>query len=52
MDYRDAHLFGVAKNPGKINTDLPQSFVSAIIRMMEKPTQKRLMGSGWSKYLR
>ena len=24
MDYRDAHFFGVAKNPGQINADLPQ----------------------------
>ena len=49
MDYRDAHLFGVAKNPGKINTDLPQSFVSAIIRMMGKPTQKRF--SEWDSII-
>lgn len=41
MEYRNAHLFGVAKNPGKLNTDLPQSFVSVIIKMMEKPTQNR-----------
>lgn len=41
LAYRDAHLFGVAKNPGLINSDLPQSFISTIIKMMEKPTHKR-----------
>ena len=41
LEYRDAHLFGVTKNPGQINSDLPQSFISTIIKMMEKPTHKR-----------
>lgn len=49
MDYRDAHLFGVAKNPGRINTDLPQSLVSTIIRMIEKPIQKRF--SEWDSII-
>lgn len=40
-EYRSAHLYKVAKNPSTINPVLPQSLVSAIIKMLEKPTQKR-----------
>lgn len=39
--YRDAHLYGTIKNPSIINPDLPQSIVSVIVRMLEKPIQKR-----------
>lgn len=40
-DYQNAHLYKVAKNPAAINTSLPQGLISVIIKMMEKPTQKR-----------
>lgn len=40
-EYRSAHLYKVAKEPSAINPALPQSLVSVIIKMLEKPTQRR-----------
>ena len=39
--YRNAHLYKAADNPTKFNRALPQNIVSVIIKMLEKPTQKR-----------
>ena len=43
--YRDMHLYTTPKNPSSINRSLPASIVSIILRMIEKPTQKRF--SNW-----
>lgn len=43
--YRDAHLYQRAQNPTIHNPNLPQGLVSIILRMLEKPTQKRF--SNW-----
>lgn len=40
-EYYNAHLYKVAKEPSGINPALPQNLISVIIKMMEKPTQKR-----------
>ena len=40
-DYRDAHLYKAPENPIKYNLSLPQNLVSVLIKMIEKPTQKR-----------
>lgn len=45
MEYRNAHLFNTAENPSRINKNLSPSMASVIIRMLEKPTQKRF--SDW-----
>lgn len=34
-------MFEAPKNPQSINTELPSNIVSTIVRMVEKPTQKR-----------
>ncbi len=41
LSLRNAHMFEAPKNPQSINTGLPANIVSIIVRMMEKPTQKR-----------
>lgn len=41
VEYSNAHLYKAPKNPSAINPSLPQSLVSIIIKMLEKPTQKR-----------
>lgn len=41
VEYQRAHLYDIPKNPYNLNPSLPQSLVSTIIRMIEKPTQKR-----------
>lgn len=41
LTLRNAHMFEAPKNPQSINTELPSNIVSTIVRMMEKPTQKR-----------
>lgn len=43
--YRDAHLYQRVQNPTIHNPNLPQGLVSIILRMLEKPTQKRF--SNW-----
>lgn len=40
-DYEKAHLYSAIKSPSNYNRELPQNIVSVIIRMLEKPTQKR-----------
>lgn len=45
LSCRNAHLFESAKNPASINSRLPASLVSIIVRMLEKPTQRRF--SNW-----
>lgn len=41
LTLRNAHMFEAQKNPQSINTALPSNIASTIIRMMEKPIQKR-----------
>lgn len=41
MKIRNAHMFDAPANPESINPRLPSYISSIIIRMMEKPTQKR-----------
>jgi len=41
MTMRNAHMYEAPANPQSINPMLPSYIVSLIIRMMEKPTQKR-----------
>ena len=43
--YRDAHMYQLVQNPTIYNPNLPQGLVSIILRMLEKPTQKRF--SNW-----
>lgn len=45
MTLRNAHLLEAIVNPSRINSNLPANIVSIIIRMIEKPTQKRF--SDW-----
>ena len=40
-NYRELHLYNAPINPNKFNANLPPHFVSMIIKMLEKPTQKR-----------
>ena len=40
-EYFNAHLYKTAENPMKFNPSLPQNIISIIIKMIEKPTQKR-----------
>ena len=47
--YRDAHLYQRAQNPTIYNPNLPQGLVSIILRMLEKPTQKRF--SNWEEII-
>lgn len=49
MMYRNAHLFEAPLNPSKINSALPPNIVSIIVRMLEKPTQKRF--SNWTEII-
>ena len=50
MVYRNAHLYQPAKNPASINSQLPPNIASVIIRMLEKPTQKRF--TNWADILK
>ncbi|MDD2234935.1 MAG: serine/threonine protein kinase [Clostridiaceae bacterium] len=50
MAYRNAHLYQPAKNPASINSQLPPNIASVIIRMLEKPTQKRF--TNWADILK
>lgn len=45
--YEDAHLYKVPKNPSDINSELPPNITSIILRMLEKPTQKRF--TNWNE---
>lgn len=47
--YRDAHLYQRIQNPTIHNPHLPQGLVSIILRMLEKPTQKRF--SNWEEII-
>ena len=47
--YRDAHLYQRVQNPITHNPNLPQGLVSIILRMIEKPTQKRF--SNWEEII-
>ena len=47
--YRDAHLYQRIQNPTIHNPNLPQGLVSMILRMLEKPTQKRF--SNWEEII-
>lgn len=47
--YRDAHLYQRVQNPTTHNPNLPQGLVSIILRMIEKPTQKRF--SNWEEII-
>jgi serine/threonine protein kinase len=47
--YRDAHLYHRVQNPTIYNPSLPQGLVSIILRMLEKPTQKRF--SNWEEII-
>lgn len=49
QECRNAHLFSSITNPSSINRDLPANMVSLIIRMLEKPTQKRF--SDWNQVI-
>lgn len=49
VSYRNAHLFETARNPASYNKDLPANLTSIIIRMIEKPTQKRF--SDWDSII-
>ncbi len=46
---RDMHLYTPPKNPSSINRLLPANIVSIILRMIEKPTQKRF--SNWDEII-
>lgn len=46
---RDMHLFTPPTNPASINSSLPAKVVSIILRMMEKPTQKRF--TNWDEII-
>ncbi len=46
-DYREAHLYKVPKHPSAINPELPQNVASVILRMLEKPIQRRF--TNWNE---
>ena len=46
---RNAHLYEAPVNPTRINEFFPSSIVSVIVRMLEKPTQKRF--SNWEEII-
>ena len=50
LAYRNAHLYQPAKNPASLNSQLPPNIASVIIRMLEKPIQKRF--TNWTDILK
>lgn len=49
IDYQNAHLYQGVINPVRINTRLPAHLASMIIRMLEKPVQRRF--NNWSQII-
>ncbi len=41
LECRNAHLCKTVENPMNFNRSLPQNLIAVILKMMEKPTQKR-----------
>ncbi|GAB6172680.1 hypothetical protein JCM15765_21580 [Paradesulfitobacterium aromaticivorans] len=50
LAYRNAHLYQPVKNPASFNSELPPNIASVIIRMLEKPIQKRF--TNWTDIIK